>query len=51
MITDAHVHISVFDNNASSLQGAFDLLLVEMEKNGIGSAIIISKTSVERHIY
>lgn len=41
MIIDAHVHISIFDNNASSLQGAFDLLLAEMEKNGVGSAIII----------
>ena len=41
MIIDAHVHISIFDNNASSLQGAFDLLLEEMKKNGIDSAIII----------
>ncbi len=41
MIIDAHVHISIFDNNASSLQGAFDLLLAEMKKNGIGSVIII----------
>ena len=41
MIIDAHVHISIFENNVSSLQGAFDLLLAEMEKNGIISAIII----------
>lgn len=41
MIIDAHVHISIYNNNASSLQGAFDLLLMEMEKNGITSAIII----------
>lgn len=41
MIIDAHVHISIFDNNASSLREAFDLLLVEMEKKGIGAAIII----------
>jgi hypothetical protein len=41
MIIDSHVHISIYDNNASSLQRAFDLLLTEMEKNGINSAIII----------
>lgn len=41
MIIDSHVHISIFDGNASSLQGAFDLFLQEMEKNKIHSAIII----------
>lgn len=41
MITDSHVHISIYDNNSSSLRGAFDLLLAEMKKNGIGSASII----------
>jgi hypothetical protein len=41
MIIDSHVHISIFDENASSLQEAFDLFLEEMEKNGIKSAIII----------
>lgn len=41
MIIDSHVHISLCDNNADSLQGAFDLFLQEMEKNKINSAIII----------
>lgn len=41
MIIDSHVHISIYDNNASSLQRASDLLLEEMKKNGIGSVIII----------
>ncbi|EKE18422.1 MAG: hypothetical protein ACD_9C00341G0006 [uncultured bacterium] len=41
MIIDSHVHISLYDNNADSLRGAFDLFLQEMEKNGISSAIII----------
>lgn len=41
MIIDSHVHISLYDNNADSLQGVFDLFLQEMEKNGISAAIII----------
>ena len=41
MIIDSHVHISLYNDNAKTLQGAFDLLLSEMEKNRIGSAIII----------
>lgn len=41
MIIDSHVHISIFDNNAKSLQEAFDLFLHEMEKNGINAAIIV----------
>ncbi len=41
MIIDSHVHISIYNDNTSSLEGAFDLLLEEMEKNGINSAIII----------
>ncbi|MFA5994200.1 MAG: amidohydrolase family protein [Parcubacteria group bacterium] len=41
MIIDSHVHISLYDNNAISLQGAFDLFLREMEKNKINAAIII----------
>ncbi len=41
MIIDSHVHISLYDNNATSLQGAFDLFLKEMEKNKINAAIII----------
>lgn len=41
MIIDSHVHISIYNKNACSLQGAFDLFLEEMEKNGISSAIII----------
>jgi len=41
MIIDSHVHISLYNDNAKSLQGAFDLFLEEMQKNGIGSAIIV----------
>ena len=41
MIIDAHVHISIFDNNASSLQGAFDLLLEKIQINNVDVAIII----------
>jgi len=41
MIIDSHVHISLYDNNATSLQGAFDLLLREMEENKISCAVII----------
>lgn len=41
MIIDSHVHISIFNGNASSLQRAFDLLLEEMRKNNIDAAIII----------
>lgn len=41
MIIDSHVHISIYGNNASSLQGVFDLFLKEMEINGISFAIII----------
>lgn len=41
MIIDSHVHISIHDENASSLQGAFDLLLEEMRINNIESVIVI----------
>ncbi|KKQ81209.1 MAG: Amidohydrolase 2 [Candidatus Moranbacteria bacterium GW2011_GWD2_38_7] len=41
MIIDSHIHISLFDNNADSLQGAFDLFMQEMVRNGISSAIVI----------
>lgn len=41
MIIDSHVHVSLYENNADSLQGAFDLFLQEMDKNGISSAIIV----------
>jgi len=41
MIIDSHVHISLYDGNTNSLQGAFDLLQTEMRANGVGAAIII----------
>lgn len=41
MIIDSHVHISIYDNNTSSLEGAFELFLQEMAKNNLSSAIII----------
>lgn len=41
MIIDAHVHISLYENNAQSLDEVFDLLLLEMKKNKIEAAIII----------
>lgn len=41
MIIDAHIHISLYDNNAKSLQEVFDLYLQKMQKNDIGVAIII----------
>lgn len=40
-IFDAHVHISLFDHNAKSLDEAFDVLLQEMKKNGIVGAMVI----------
>jgi hypothetical protein len=41
MIIDSHVHISLYGNNANSLQEALDMFLKEMEKNGLSAAIII----------
>lgn len=41
MTIDSHIHISLYKDNAKSLQESFDLFLQEMEKNGISSAIII----------
>ncbi len=38
---DSHIHISIYNKNAVSLEDAFDLFLKEMEKNRIGLAIII----------
>lgn len=40
-IIDAHVHISIFNKNARSLQESFDLLKKEMEKNDVTHAIVI----------
>lgn len=40
-IIDSHVHISLFENNAKSLEESRDLLLKEMAKNGIDYAIVI----------
>lgn len=41
MIIDSHVHISIYDNNATSLEEAFGLFLKEMQKSGVNYAIII----------
>jgi hypothetical protein len=41
MIIDSHVHISIYDNNVTSLEEAFNLFLKEMQKNGVNYAIII----------
>ncbi|KKP79763.1 MAG: hypothetical protein A2271_00460 [Candidatus Moranbacteria bacterium RIFOXYA12_FULL_35_19] len=41
MIIDSHIHLSLYNNNAKSLQDVFGLFLEEMRKNGINSAIII----------
>jgi predicted TIM-barrel fold metal-dependent hydrolase len=41
MIIDAHVHISLYEGNAKSLEESRDLLLKEMTKNGVGYAIVI----------
>lgn len=41
MIIDSHVHISLYEDNAKSLEESRDLLLKEMAKNGIGYAIVI----------
>lgn len=38
---DAHVHISLYENNAASLEGAFKVLLSDMKKNRGDYAIII----------
>ena len=41
MIIDSHVHLSIYDNNAVSLEEVFVLFLKEMQKNGVNYAIII----------
>ena len=41
MIIDSHVHISLYEGNAKSLEKSRDLLLQEMASNGIGYAIVI----------
>jgi len=41
MVIDSHVHISIYNKNANSLEGAFALFLQELEKNKIYAAIII----------
>jgi len=40
-IIDSHIHISLYNDNAKSLQEAFDFFLQEMEKNEMSAAIII----------
>lgn len=41
MIIDAHLHISLFEDNAKNLEDAFMLLLKDMNNNKINYAIII----------
>lgn len=41
MIIDSHIHISIYNNNAASLEEVFKLFLKEMDKNNIKAAIII----------
>ena len=41
MIIDSHVHISLYGDNAKTLEENRDLLLKEMAKNEIGYAIVI----------
>lgn len=41
MIIDSHVHISIYNDNAASLEDAFGLFLKEMERNSISGAIVI----------
>lgn len=41
MRLDAHVHLSTYQGNADSLEGALDALLADMAANGIGAAIVI----------
>ncbi|MDO8570110.1 MAG: amidohydrolase family protein [Candidatus Daviesbacteria bacterium] len=41
MIIDSHVHLSIYEGQAISLQKALDKLLEEMKKNNVEQAIII----------
>lgn len=41
MIIDAHVHLSIYQEQGKSLKECLDILLDEMNKNGVNYAIII----------
>lgn len=41
MIIDAHVHLSIYQGNASSLENVLKKLLLEMGQNGVHCAIVI----------
>lgn len=41
MIIDAHTHLSLYENNAASLEDALELLLADMDKSAVKYAIII----------
>lgn len=41
MIIDAHVHLSLYGGISETLEGALEKLLSDMEKNGVGYAIVI----------
>lgn len=41
MIIDSHIHISIYNNNATSLEEVFKLFLQEMAINNLSAAIII----------
>ncbi len=41
MIIDAHVHLSIYQDNVKTLEEALKLLLFEMQQNGITHAIVI----------
>jgi hypothetical protein len=51
MIIDSHVHISLYNDNAKSLQEAFDVFLKEMEKTArrISSELAIPVKGFYRH--
>jgi len=41
MIIDSHVHISIYEDGAKSLEQSRDLLLKEMARNGVDYAVVI----------
>lgn len=41
MKLDAHVHLSIYEGNADSLEGALEALLGDMTQNGVDAAIVI----------
>ena len=41
MIIDAHVHISLYNDNADNLENAFTLLLSDMKKNEVDFVVVI----------